>query len=446
LLGLILTVSLAILTPPFQVPDEQYHFYRAYELSEGQLRGERHGDIAGAWLPASLPNLVERFVGQRSAEAPPRVQPYPFHETRLSLDQQLAPDTREFVPFPSQAFYSPLGYLPQATAMALGRAAGCGPLALLYVARIANAMAAVTVLSWAVALLPVGTEMAILFGLLPMALVEYASVSADASVIAGGFLLGAIGVRAQLTGTFSSRDLLISVLTGIVVCSTKPVYVPILLMGFSVARQRQAMAWRLLFRLVIMLLLIIVFTLAWVRSVSWLMIPWPQASPGEQAHSIFSHPLQFSMVLLRTVWWKKVFFYHSLVGILGWLSVLLPGFVYALPIIGTAFCVLGAAARTRLDLVSSAWNLAVIAGGVTLVMTAMYIDWTPLGDSAVNGVQGRYFLPFLSVLGATVTSLAFRAPRILQGLALPLVAAISAVDGIAAIATILRDFEVLDVF
>ena len=39
LLGLVGAISMIVLTPPFQVPDEQEHFHRAYQLSELQLRG-----------------------------------------------------------------------------------------------------------------------------------------------------------------------------------------------------------------------------------------------------------------------------------------------------------------------------------------------------------------------------------------------------------------------
>lgn len=44
------------------------------------------------------------------------------------------------------------------------------------------------------------------------------------------------------------------------------------------------------------------------------------------------------------------------------------------------------------------WIGVVCAGCAGLVMLSMLIAWTPLSSRVINGVQGRYFLPFLPVL------------------------------------------------
>src|SRR5262245_49371142 len=58
-----------LLTPPFQVPDEAQHFYRAFHLSEFGFRGvsvnveERNGTAVrfyGALLPKSLAATVDQ--------------------------------------------------------------------------------------------------------------------------------------------------------------------------------------------------------------------------------------------------------------------------------------------------------------------------------------------------------------------------------------------------
>jgi uncharacterized membrane protein len=33
-----------------------------------------------------------------------------------------------------------------------------------------------------------------------------------------------------------------------------------------------------------------------------------------------------------------------------------------------------------------------------LIMTACYLDWTPVGESVIGGLQGRYFIPVLPLL------------------------------------------------
>jgi hypothetical protein len=57
LLGLVGAVLMIVLTPPFQVPDEQVHFYRAYQLSELQPREIVRDRTAGGMLPSKCPRV-----------------------------------------------------------------------------------------------------------------------------------------------------------------------------------------------------------------------------------------------------------------------------------------------------------------------------------------------------------------------------------------------------
>src|ERR1700730_5260538 len=142
LLGLVGVISMIVLTPPFQVPDEQEHFHRAYQLNELQLRGIERDGRAGGVLPSSVIELSEAFLGSRAIHTERPITAQPLRQTWLALDRPLDPDRREFVDFTSTAFYSPMAYLPQAIAIIGGRWAGAGPLALPYLARLANALVA----------------------------------------------------------------------------------------------------------------------------------------------------------------------------------------------------------------------------------------------------------------------------------------------------------------
>ena len=142
------------------------------------------GGAAGGILPSSLIELSEHFLGTRDIHPQPRrITAQPLGSTWLVLGRPLDPDRREYVDFTSAAFYSPMAYLPQTVAIMGGRSAGAGPLALLYLARLANALVAVALLTSAVRLMPIGREAVMVAGLLPMAVFEYASAAPDAWVI-----------------------------------------------------------------------------------------------------------------------------------------------------------------------------------------------------------------------------------------------------------------------
>jgi hypothetical protein len=244
LLGLLGVLPLVVLTPPFQVPDENQHFLRAYQLSEfrftaimqeGEARSKFPSSLeARAMLPSSLIELIESFSGTRVVFNPGPTSEQPLHRTWLALERPLDPERRELVSL-LYAAKAPPSYVPQAIAIAAGRWSGAGPLALLYLGRLANALVAVIVLAWAVQLMPIGRELTMFFGLLPMAIHEYASVSADATVITTAFLFTAAALRAQLRGHWKPGEVALAMASGLVFCTQKPVYAPLLLLGLPAA-------------------------------------------------------------------------------------------------------------------------------------------------------------------------------------------------------------------
>src|SRR5262245_39365245 len=133
--GLFCGLVLAAVTPPFQVPDEPAHFYRAYRVSEGRLDLVPSPGRTGAELPASVQAVATTLRDD-----------IPFHEERKVAPRQileafrvpLEPERRSLVWFGNSLQYPFVPYVPQAFGIALGRLFGASPLALLYLARCAN--------------------------------------------------------------------------------------------------------------------------------------------------------------------------------------------------------------------------------------------------------------------------------------------------------------------
>ncbi|MFI4983210.1 MAG: DUF2142 domain-containing protein, partial [Nevskiales bacterium] len=299
-LGLLGVLPLVLLTPPFQVPDEQQHFYRAYQLSELGLRGVVQGGSAGAILPSSLPELADRFLGTRAIHADRAVRPSPLSDTLGVLTRPLDPARREFVDFTGAAFYSPLPYLPQVAAIVVGRALGLGPLGLLYAVRLVNGLAALLVVTAALRVLPVGNMALLVLGLLPMVLFEFASASPDAAVISTALLFTAIATQARFRGRWGRADVLVACIAGAVFCSVKPVYAPLLVMGLPGMFRRGAAGHVIAvhFVLVAAVLGATVFWLAY--SASTVVLPLEGTSLSRQFAGIMSHPGAFAGTVLNT--------------------------------------------------------------------------------------------------------------------------------------------------
>lgn len=404
--GLLGTLQLVILTPPFQVPDEAQHFERAYQISEGELRAEVRDDVAGARLPASLPALVRRCLGTDAILAVRRAPPAPLTRSAALRAMPLDPGRQQFVDFTGAAVYPPLAYLPQAAGIAIARAFGAGPLVLLYVARAANALTAVTLLAIAIGLLPVGKGPALLAGLLPMALYEYASVSPDALVIGASFLLTALGLQALRRGEWRSGEVAGAALAGLVACATKPVYAPLLLIAAPMLLS-PGRRWHRARPLAVILGIALGGTFLWLAWNRGRVIAFePDADLHAQLVFVLTHPSAAIGALVASVQKWGWFYLLSMIGIFGWLTVAMPGYAYLLAAAALVVASLvGQRAESRLTLLQAAWCALLVVSTLVLTFLAMYLDATPVGGHVVLGVQGRYFLPVLGLVAAQLGSL-----------------------------------------
>ena len=407
--GLVAAIATAFINPPLHAPDEPQHMYKAYRIGHGALWAEVQGRAAGGAVPSALAELTDRFVGNRDNWHGPR-EPQPLDATWSELARPLHPARQEFVDFTWTASYAPLPYAPQALAMAVGQLAGLGPLGLLYAGRVANAVASVLLVALAVALCPVARVALLLAGLLPMAVFEYGSLAPDGMIVASALLFTALSVRGEVRGRWIAAEIAGMAACGLVFCSIKIVYAPLLLIGLPAALDPARRRHTLLVHGIV-LAVVLGLSLAWMRSTAYVLIQWaPGTDSAAQLQGILSDPISFAAVLARTLL-HEGFFYRSMVAHLGWTQVWLPPAAYVLPALAL---IAAMAARLtdepRLTTTSLAWKAALAVATAMLVMTALYLLWTPVGRDVVRGVQGRYFLPFAGLTALILTS-SVRIPR-----------------------------------
>src|SRR5688572_22395234 len=70
LAAVLFEVFYTIVRPPLQSPDEFNHFYRAYQLSQGQLSAELKDQRLGGQIPISILDFQQIFNALTIAEGP----------------------------------------------------------------------------------------------------------------------------------------------------------------------------------------------------------------------------------------------------------------------------------------------------------------------------------------------------------------------------------------
>jgi hypothetical protein len=393
------------ITPPFQAPDEPFHFYKAYQISLGHAVSVAGEGSMGYPLPAAIVRLAERDF--------PMPDPHSLYRFRLA--DVLAAWRRDaeygepiFVAFPNMAPYAPSMYAPQALGIALGRQLGLPPIGLFYLGRVTNAVTGALLVALAVALMPFGKSILLAFAALPMTLSQFGSLSADASIIGLGFLVTALALRAVMPQPrrLGRGEAWLSPFAITALALSKGVYLPLAAAGFVPLRRLTPRHWLLLG---CMALGVAAF-LAWLAYGKGAEIRFSIVSrktlergmtalPADQLAFMLAAPLQYLQVLATSILDRLPVYVLGVIGRFGWNAILLPipAYLLACGVVALAL-VAPIDPLWRPKPLQRAWWLAIGLGTWVLVETALYLTGTPLGADYIQGTQGRYFLPFLPLL------------------------------------------------
>ena len=217
----------ALVTPPFQVPDEFQHFYRAYQVSEGRLTAYRHGGEVGGELPVSLETFAGSIWG-KTFDPETKIHAGSIWAARTI---PLQPRTRQFFVFGNVSWHSPTNYFPQAAAIAVARQIGLGPMGIFYAGRIGNLVSWSLLVYFSLRLIPIMDWTFLLLALTPMSMAQAASLSADATVNGVCFLFVAAAMRCGMTdGPIRAAQLIGLTICGAAVALAKTAYLPLALL------------------------------------------------------------------------------------------------------------------------------------------------------------------------------------------------------------------------
>lgn len=393
LLGVLLV---APTMPPFQNADETNHLLRASQISHGGLLAER------------LPDGQQGGRADKGLEAASAAfAAIPFHRDRKVSRGLYAPRAWGLSGpegFPNTAVDPPFFYLPAAMALAAARALHWTVLQGVMTARLATGTAAVMLGVAAVA--RAGTAAPWLFSLLllPMSLSLMAAATQDALLLACTALAASMSCQARQG--VSHRGFAVLTLLLALVGMARPPYA-----GFALVLLTARVSRRLrLAGIGCVAASVLAWSLLCAPHVVLAVFPAGGVDPQAQAWSLLREPWRLLRVLAATWRLHGQDLAISFVGEPGWLDVDLPGAYHlaARILLGLALLLLLGSRRERMR--PSQWaGLGGILAAVLGVLLLQYLTWTLPGAPAIEGLQGRYFLPPALML-ASVLGVAGRGP------------------------------------
>jgi len=388
-----------LVTPPFQVPDENRHFYRAYQLSEGNLLGTKQDDAGGGELPESViytaedpSHVILRFHWERR---------YRFRDTFMLLGFPLEPHKRMFIPFVS-VIYSPIPYVPQVLGILPARLLELPPILMMYFGRIFNFATWLALTYLAIRITPIYKWLFALLALMPMSVFQAASLSVDAVTNGLAFLTIAFFLRCAFDEgkTIRLRDMVLLLLLTLCLSLCKVVYFLLVFLFLLIPRRKIGSVRRYLLLLLTLATANIIVAGLWnfcIRDFSATVRPAAQVQA--QIELIKTQPGQYLSILLQTIRHRTGYLCDTFVGRLGWLDTSLPTcLVVCWWLLLAAAAILESRPTIHVTLLHKGILSGIMVITLLLMFTLMFIYWEPLGDTIIRGVQGRYLIPISPLL------------------------------------------------
>lgn len=396
---------MVFLVPPFQVPDEPAHFYRAYQIANFTFLPELENNMLGGNLPKSLLTLQKNSIGLSGKTE----EKFDFEIWKSCLKIPLHKNERRFLTFPNTSLYSPVPYIPQSLGIFTGGLFQLPPLILLYFGRIFNLLVWVALFYWAIKIIPVKKWLFLVLALIPMSVHIAASVSADAFLNGLSFLLIAYILKLAYNDytNLGIKELIILLVISVLIALSKNIYIILVLLFFIIPSKKTGNYKNYLLKCIILLgTVFLIFVL------SSLLVNWyinqidpienfygtnstvPKINPSKQVQIILADIPGFFNVVINsfTFYWQMVA--GSYIGYLGWMELSLGNYFYLYAYLTILFlAITDEQNKIKIRLFDKAVFLTVFLTIIVAFSFTMYCSWTEPGSKIITNLQGRYFIP-----------------------------------------------------
>lgn len=315
--------------------------------------------------------------------------------------------------------YNQFAYLPMILGVLIGRVLHLSYTVTFFLGKFMNLLFCTSMIGLAIHFSKYGKRILMCIGLVPTALFLFSSYSYD------GFVLSLITLGLSLfLSEFLDADkqdwrrIMVSVIAITVGCFSKAVYIPVLAIYWILPKEKfSSKKQRIIFDVLIGMVILLVLATFVIPVIGGMASGTEIAgdyrggdtSQSGQLGMIFSHPFHYTWILLRSLGTTCGNFFLGADGLCNFAYRGIYRGVGSLIIILTLFFAythdygLEEEQSNTLPMTGKKRqiNIMKIVMGVllfataSLIWTALYLDFTPVGNPVINGVSPRYYLPLL---------------------------------------------------
>lgn len=379
-----------VLIPVGLVPDEHTHFARAYEISEFHLVSDINTNgVGGRELPIEVNN---NLMSEQSRD-------YKQYISNLTAKNS---GKEDFISFTNTSLYSFICYLPQSIGILFGRIFQLPTLIDAYLGRVFNFALFILLIYLSIKLIPFMKKEILLLALLPMTMQEGISLSPDAMTIGCSFLLLSyvLYLKNDKEKKITNKEFALLSIISIVLSLCKIVYLPICLLLFLIPKEKFNSKKDKIIKIVGLAIFVIIINLIWIKVASRFLEYdiRPGVNTSDQITFILHYPIEYIKVMGSTTLHFGRYFVFSALGTNLELLDLLIAKKYLLINIIFTILLLFVDKNVKLEKKNKLMFVFISLSTILLIYTSIYLQWNPVGNSIIEGLQGRYFMPLLPLI------------------------------------------------
>lgn len=374
---------LLLLFPPSTIPDENSHLLRALEISQGHLISAKKDGTQGRYFDSNIEKII--FA-----------QNYKLVSEVKNLKKS---GKKSFYSFSNTSLYAFVCYIPQSMGVLFAKIFDLPFIFYTYFGRLLNFFVFILLSYNAIKFIPY-KKMTLFFILLfPMVIQEAVSLSPDALTISmTAFFVSYVMHLKIRKQEIKKSEIAILFFSSIVLSLCKIVYLPLCFLVFLISKNCFRTLKRKNMILITIMIVAVIINLLWLSFSSRFLPSVPNLNSSMQLHYILCNIPKYIGVVSKTFFNYYQDYIYSSVGIfLGNFEVQLSKFpidaLLILFIIVLLFDNNEVKKKDKLNLIESSYVFMTIFAIIILINTSLYIQWTPLKNDVVLGIQGRYFIP-----------------------------------------------------
>lgn len=379
------------MTPPFQVPDEVGHYWRAYTIARGEIIPSMLNGRPSAAVPLGVRQLVANLWLPTAGRPELKVG-----WSRLRAAVMIPLDRSDPVAVTVAAHYTPVPYSAAALGCWIGDTFDMRPLFSFYLGRLLNAFALLILIYASMQRLQSGGFVIAAVGLLPMTLYLAGSYSPDAITIGMACYVTALVLNPQ-----PGRRYWFSLFSSAFILSLcKPVYFLLPMVAIVASWSERKRNFYRYAGVVAAVIAGVGISAATARRGYFPMRTDIAIDTAAQMTYVEAHPQRFVLLAVRDYVEHSAQYADHFVGHLGWLDIQLPKVPVAIVFVSLMIVGLLTPGAPNLATRIAAW--AVILVSCLLISLSQYLVWTRVGANAIEGMQGRYLLPLAPLALKTI--------------------------------------------